>query len=257
MLSGKVAVITGASKGLGAGLAVHFALGGLRLGLCARRRPNLVAMTRPRVHDGHVEPPEPPLTASVDVTDFEALRAFCDTVVERFGVIDLWINNAGVLDPLGPIATADAKGVAHNLTVNVTGVAFGSMLFARHLRSRPGDGVLINVTSGVSRRAAVGWAPYSSAKAAVDQLTEVIGLEERAQGMRAYAVAPGIVDTDMQARLRASDEELVPDVGYFRQLKEDEAFNSPPWVAEKLLELAFGDLPPVRTRLSVPNEPRG
>src|ERR1700730_10487043 len=120
--AGKVAVITGASRGLGAGMAVHFAAAGLHLGLCARHRPSLVVNTRPTAHEGHFDQAEAPWRAAVDVFDHDAVAAFRDQVVDRFGRIDLWINNAGVLDPIGPLADADGAALARNIDVNVTGV---------------------------------------------------------------------------------------------------------------------------------------
>ncbi len=255
VLSGRVAVVTGASRGLGAGLAAHFAAAGLRLGLCARHRPELVAATRPRAHDGRIDPSEPPLVAAVDVGDPEALSAFAEAVVDRFGRIDLWVNNAGLLEPVGPLVEAEVDDVAAHLEVNVNGVFYGSMLFARHVHVRPGEGVLVNVTSGAARRPYVGWAPYCASKAAVDRLTEVLAQEEWGHGLRAYAVSPGLVDTDMQALIRATDDRRFPEAGRFRTAKADGAFNSSMWVADKLLELAFGDHPVRRTILRVPPDP--
>jgi len=248
-------VITGASRGLGAGLAAHFAAAGLHLGLCARHRPDLVAMTRPRAHDGRVDPAEPPLVASVDVVDHEALRGFADAVVTRFGRIDLWVNNAGVLQPMGPLAEAEPQEVAAHMAVNVTGLAYGSMVFARHVRSRAGAGVLVNVSSGAAQRSYVGWAPYCSAKAAVDRLSDVVAAEEAGHGLRVHAVAPGVVDTDMHAVIRATDVAKFPEVERFRALKRAGTFNSPQWVGERLLELAFGGLVSAPVVLRVPDEP--
>jgi NAD(P)-dependent dehydrogenase (short-subunit alcohol dehydrogenase family) len=254
-LSGRVAVITGASRGLGAGMATHFALEGLTLGLCARHRPDLVAATRPRVHDGLVEHAVPPVTAAVDVSDAAALEAFADAVVERFGRIDLWVNNAGLLAPIGPLADADPADLLRHVDTNVAGVLFGSRWFARHVRGREGGGVLVNISSGAAQRPYVGWAAYCGAKAAVDMCTEVVALEGRPYGLRAYAVAPGVVDTDMQALIRASDEAAFPDVARFKAMHEQGAFNSPMWVADRILDLAFGGTPIAPVRLRVPDEP--
>jgi NAD(P)-dependent dehydrogenase (short-subunit alcohol dehydrogenase family) len=254
-LSGRVAVITGASRGLGAGMATHFALEGMTLGLCARHRPDLVAATRPRVHDGKVEHAVPPLTAAVDVSDAAALEAFADAVVERFGRIDLWVNNAAVLAPMGPLADADPADLLRHVDVNVAGVLYGSRWFARHVRGREGWGVLVNVSSGAASRPYAGWAAYCAAKAAVDMATEVVALEGRPYGLRAYAVAPGVVDTDMQATIRASDEATFPDIAQFWALHEQGAFNSPMWVADRILDLAFGGAPLTPVLLRVPDEP--
>ncbi|MCB1808027.1 MAG: SDR family NAD(P)-dependent oxidoreductase, partial [Candidatus Competibacteraceae bacterium] len=86
----KVVVITGASRGLGAGMAQYFATRGLRLGLCARTQPTAPAGAQA-------------VTAAVDVTAPQALQAFAEEVENTFGSIDLWINNAGVLDPVAPL----------------------------------------------------------------------------------------------------------------------------------------------------------
>jgi NAD(P)-dependent dehydrogenase (short-subunit alcohol dehydrogenase family) len=100
-------------------------------------------------------------------------------------------------------------------------------------------GVLVNITSGAALGGYAGWGAYCMGKAAVDRLTECVQLEEASLGLRAYAVAPGVIDTDMQRTVRALDEERFPLVEKFRQLKRDEAFNSPAWVARKLLAIAF------------------
>ncbi len=253
--AGRVAVITGASRGLGAGLAVHFAGSGLHLGLCARHRPVLAARTRPTAHDGRVEAAETPVRAAVDVTDAVALGRFADEVVARFGRIDLWVNNAGLLGPIAPLSQADPAEVARTVEVNVVGVLHGSAVFARHVRARRGGGVLVNVSSGTAVTPYQGWAAYCTSKAAVDQLTRVVALEEARHGLRAHAVSPGLVDTDMQAAIRDADEDVFPQVERFRRVAVTGAFNSPAWVAEHLLALAFGPRPPEDVVLRIPDQP--
>ena len=254
-VAGRVAVITGASRGLGAGLAVHFAASGMHLGLCARHRPRLVARTRPTAQGGHVVSSEAPLLAAVDVTDRAALAGFADAVVARFGRIDLWVNNAGLLGPIAPLAQADGDEVARTISVNVVGVANGSSVFADHVRGRQGPGVLVNITSGAASKAYEGWAAYCASKAAVDQLTRVVALEEARHGLSAYAVSPGLVDTDMQAAIRASDSASFPERERFRQVAEQQRFNSPGWVGDYILWLAFGAPRPESVTLRVPDEP--
>ncbi len=219
-----VAVITGASRGLGAGMAGAMAAQGVRLGLCARTRP---------------DPPEAAesLTASVDVTDADAVERFAAEVVGRFGRIDLWVNNAGRLDPIGPLVDADPAALRSQLEVNVLGVLHGSATFARHVRARPGGGVLVNVSSGAATRPYEGWAAYGASKAAVEMVSEVVAREERGSGLAAYAVSPGMVDTDMQALIRSTPAGDFPAVGRFLQAHRDGAFNSPGWVARYVLEL--------------------
>jgi NAD(P)-dependent dehydrogenase (short-subunit alcohol dehydrogenase family) len=242
-----VAVVTGASRGLGAGMASAWAAQGVQTGLCARTRPDA-----PAGADS--------LTASVDVTDATSVDEFAATVVGRFGPIDLWVNNAGVLDPVGPLADADPGALRSNLDINVLGVLNGSAAFARHVRSRPGRGVLVNISSGGASRPYAGWAAYCGSKAAVEMITEVVAVEERRHGLRAHALAPGLVDTDMQALIRATPAEQFPDVERFHEVHRHGSFNSAAWVAAFILEQlvrgpdAEADPEPPTVRLRVPDE---
>ncbi|HSZ36126.1 MAG TPA: SDR family oxidoreductase [Acidimicrobiales bacterium] len=254
-VTGRVAVVTGASRGLGAGLAVHFAASGMHLGLCARHRPRLVARTRPTAQGGHIVSSETPLLAAVDVTDREALARFADAVVARFGRIDLWVNNAGLLGPIAPLALADGAAVAQTIEVNVIGVANGSAVFAAHVRERSGRGVLVNLSSGAATKAYEGWAAYCASKAAVDQLTRVVALEEARHDLFAYSLSPGIVDTDMQAAIREADPASFPERDRFRRFAELQEFNTPGWVGDHILRLAFGPERPDSVTLRIPDQP--
>ena len=218
-----VAVVTGASRGIGAGLGAYFASQGLRLGLCARSVP--------------VAPPGADVvSAAVDVGDAGAVHRFADDVVDRFGRIDLWVNNAGVLEPVGPLADADSAALERHVATNVLGVMYGTAAFARHVRARVGEGALVNITSGAAATPYRGWAAYCASKAAVDMVTEVVGLEEAGTGLLAYAVSPGVVDTDMQALTRATPADVFPDVGRFLRLHEEGAFLTPDWIGACILE---------------------
>lgn len=225
-LEGRVAVVTGASRGIGAALARSWSARGLRLGVFARGEPVL--------HEG----PDV-VSARLDVTDEKALAAFVCRVEERFGAIDCWVNNAGVLEPIAPLRDVDAEAFRRHLDVNLTGVFLGTRAFVRHLRAKRHQGVLLNVSSGAAQNAYAGWAAYCAAKAGVDRLTEVVQLEEADSGLRAHAVAPGVVDTAMQALIRETPAERFPALERFEALARDERFNSPAFVAERLLAIAF------------------
>ncbi len=127
----------------------------------------------------------------------------------------------------------------------MTGVLHGSAVFAEHVRAREGAGTLVNISSGAATNPYEGWAAYCASKAAVDQLTRVVALEEARHGLAAYAVSPGLVDTEMQAAIRATDPASFPQVDRFRRAATEHRFNSPAWVAEHILALAFGPEPPV------------
>lgn len=225
-LAGKVAFVSGASRGIGAALAEHFAERGLRLVLCSRTPPAR-------------GPSDDVLARALDVRDEEGVEALVLEAESRFGTIDLWVNNAGVLDPIAPVRDVEADAFRTHIDINLTGVFLGTRAYVRHLRRRSAPGVLINVSSGAAWSAYEGWGAYCAGKAAVERLTEVVALEEREVGLRAHAVAPGVVDTDMQALIRATPEERFPSAPRFHALKEAEAFNSARYVAEEFLALAF------------------
>lgn len=228
---GKVAVVTGASRGIGAAIARRFAERGLKLGVCARSTPVL-------------EDAEAVVSRELDVVDEVALQSFTREVVECFGRIDLWLNNAGVLAPIAPLRDIDAEAFRAHTDVNLLGAFNGTRCFAQHVRSRPGGGVLINMSSGAATNPYEGWGPYCAGKAGLEMLTRVVALEEAGSGLHAWSVAPGVVDTGMQTLIRESTQANFPMVERFRQRKRDGAFNSGRYVADEFLAIAFD---PART----------
>ena len=238
-------MVTGASRGLGAGMATRLAVLGFGLGLCARRQP-----APPEGADGRV------VAEAVDVTDAGAVDRFCAEVVARLGRIDLWVNNAGLLAPIAPLREADPAELRANVEANVLGVLYGSAAFARHVRARPGGGTLVNISSGAATKAYEGWAAYCASKAAVDHATRVVAVEEADAGLQAFAVAPGVFDTGMQAAIRATPVERFPAVERFREMKRADAYNSPAWVADHIVALMDHPAPDLPLVQRVPDEPR-
>lgn len=245
----RVALITGASRGLGAGVAARLLDRGLAVGLCARRLPTAPAGSAARC-------------AALDVRSSDALEAFAARVTDELGQIDLWINNAGVLDPIGPLREQAPEALQEHLEINILGVVLGSRVFARLVHGRAAGGTLINVSSGAAQTAYEGWAAYGASKAAVDQLSRVLAREGAPDGLRVVSLAPGVVDTDMQALIRDSTAVQFPAVDRFKTLKADDAFNDPAWVADRMLDVAgAGSAPwaessadPVVVR--IPDQPR-
>lgn len=239
-LTGKVVVVTGASRGLGAGLADRFGALGASLGVCARHQPGA-----PRGAVAH--------TVAVDVTDAPEVDRFAEEVTQALGPIDLWINNAGVLGPVGPQRHHDPRQVEEALRINVIGVANGTRSFTRLARGWPlASRVLVNISSGAARSPYEGWAVYGATKAAVDQYTRTVALEE--PHLRCHAVAPGVVETAMQEQVRALDETAFPAVDRFRQIHADGRASSPAWVADHLAAILLGALTPDDVLYRVPDE---
>ena len=234
-LSGRVAFISGASRGIGAGLAERFLECGMRLVLCARG-------------DSAIPSGEGVLARQLDVRDEAGLGELVSEAETRFGGIDLWVNNAGVLDPIEPLRDLSTDAFREHVDINLTGVFIGSKCYVNHLRRTMRSGVLINMSSGAAWKAYQGWSGYCAGKAGVERLTEVLALEEAASGLRAYSVAPGVVDTEMQENIRATPEARFPDRPRFLDLQRNDAFNTPRYVADQLLAIAFD---PERTETDV------
>ncbi|MFB0976519.1 MAG: SDR family oxidoreductase [Myxococcota bacterium] len=224
--SSRTAVITGASRGIGAGLAQHFAERGLNLGLCSRSEPALASS-------------DTTLSRKVDVRNEADVKRFAEDVGKQFGPIDLWINNAGVLAPMAPIRNVSADAFREHIDINLAGVFLGSQAYIHHVRETGAGGVLINVSSGAAWGGYAGWGAYCAGKAGVALLTQCIALEEEDAGLRAHAVAPGVVDTEMQAMIRDSSEEDFPALERFLEMKRDDTFNTVGFVADYILGLAF------------------
>jgi len=231
-LTDRVALITGASRGIGAGLARAFHRRGLKLALCARSEPDEaeVPQDAERVHYGRV-----------DVTDYGALERFAAEAEKRLGPVDLWVNNAGLLAPIGPLREVDPDAVRRHEEVNLLGVFHGMRIYLERLHATQRTGTIVNISSGAAVHPFEGWGAYCAGKAAVDMLTRVAAREEEPHGIRVYALAPGVVETDMQALIRGQDEHHFPDVERFRDLHASGKLLGPESPAAAILRLAFGD----------------
>lgn len=233
-LTKRVAVITGASRGLGAGVARAAFESGMSVVVCSRTAPALPE--GPRV-----------LSRSIDVSREDAVEELAHDALERFGRIDLWINNAGVLDPVGPLRDVSPDEFRRHIEINLLGTAFGSRAFVRALHATGRRGVLLNISSGAARHPYVSWSAYCAGKAGVDRLSECIAAEE-GDRVKVHAVAPGLIDSEMQAGVRALDREIFPALEKFLQAHEAGALVAPIDAGRELLALAFD---PARARAEV------
>ncbi|MGV8953774.1 MAG: SDR family oxidoreductase [Cypionkella sp.] len=194
-MQGKVVVITGASRGIGAAAAREFAKAGAKLALLARSGAEIDVLAGELGADA--------MALTCDVGDFAQVEAAFAAVVARFGALDVVINNAGVVDPIARLAEADAAEFAACLQINVSGVFHGMRAALPQMRAQ-GAGTIINVSSGAASNPLEGWGAYCASKAAALMLTRVGHLEEGAQGIRVLGLSPGTVATEMQVKIRAS-----------------------------------------------------
>jgi NAD(P)-dependent dehydrogenase (short-subunit alcohol dehydrogenase family) len=142
------------------------------------------------------------LVVRADVSLAQDCRAIVRQTLEHFGRIDALVNNAGMIEPIDPIAKARLRDWQRNWAVNVFGPVMLTRLALPHLLKSGGR--VVNITSGAAETAVAGWGAYSSAKAAINQLTRILASED--PGITALALLPGIVDTAMQATIRAHGE---------------------------------------------------
>jgi short-subunit dehydrogenase len=180
---GRVALVTGASSGIGAATARAFADAGLRVALCARRKDRLERLAvELTARGGEVT------VHAVDVTDALAVRGMVDQVAARWGRLDVLVNNAG----RGFVATLEqttAEELRELMEVNVVAV-LGATQAALPLMRRQGSGHIINVSSVVGRRAVPYRAAYSATKFALGALSEALRVELTGTGIAVTLVYP-------------------------------------------------------------------
>ena len=194
-MQGKVVIITGASRGIGAASAEIFAKAGAKVALLARSE---AAITQLAAGLG------PDATAlRCDVANPASVSAAVDAVMARWGRIDVLINNAGVIQPIARIADTDPQAWGDAVDINLKGVLHG-MRYAIPVMRAQGSGTILTVSSGAAHNALEGWSAYCAAKAGAAMLTRAAHLEEAEHGLRIMGLSPGTVATDMQLAIRAS-----------------------------------------------------
>jgi clavulanate-9-aldehyde reducatase len=187
-LDGRVAVVTGASSGIGEATVRALSGAGAGVALGARRTDRLQEVADSL--DG------PALVRAVDVTDEEQARAFVEAASQELGGLHILVNNAGVM-LLGPVAAADTDEWRRMIAVNLLGLLYCTHA-ALPLIERSGGGDIVNISSVAGRRADAGAAVYNMTKFGVHAFSEALRQEALHAGIRVTTVAPGFVDTELQ-----------------------------------------------------------
>jgi hypothetical protein len=232
------AIVTGHSKGLGAAIAFELLERGIPvLALARRRAEGLAERFHAILHQ-----------VELDLADGAALRAWLagpalDNFVQEASTV-LLINNAGVVTPVGPLQEQEPEAVLQAVALNV-GAPLA--LAAAVVRASPGrERRIVHISSGAARYAYPGWSVYCATKAALDQHARAVALDGDPQ-VRACSLAPGVIDTDMQAEIRATPEDRFPMRQRFVDMKDGGALTSPQEAARRLVGYAlaprFGEQP--------------
>ena len=187
-LDGRVAVVTGASSGIGEATVRALSAAGASVALGARRADRLQSVADSI--DG------PTLVHEVDVSDEEQAHAFVQLAHDELGGLHILVNNAGVM-LLGPVAGADTDEWRRMISVNLLGLLYCTHA-ALPLLEASGGGDVVNVSSVAGRRADPGAAVYNMTKFGVHAFSEALRQEALHAGIRVTTVAPGFVDTELQ-----------------------------------------------------------
>lgn len=191
MLTGKVALITGASKGLGKAIALAYAKEGAKVIINSRSEESIrpVAGEIEALGGEH-------LAVAADVSTKEGAEKLVGEAVERFGSIDILVNNAGILGPRVAIADYPEDEWKAVIEANINGPFFVSKATIPRMNE---GGSIINLVSGVSVEGRAEWGAYSVSKFGLEGLSQILAAELEERGVRSNAVDPGGMRTEMRA----------------------------------------------------------
>jgi len=206
LLQDKVCLITGGSRGLGRALAERFVAEGARVSICGRDSAALVEAQR-GVSSGEGAQV---FSMVADVGVWEDARRFVLRTVDRFGALDVLVNNASILGPRVPIADYPQKEFEEVLRVNLLGPYFMAKAVVPVMAERSG-GSIVNVSSGVGAVGRAEWGAYSVSKFGIEALTQILADEVREKGIRVNTVNPGRMATEMRRMAYPEeDQSLLP-----------------------------------------------
>lgn len=205
-LAGKVVIVTGASRGIGAAAGVALGEAGASVLLVARDVASSADIAQQIVAAGGKAE-----AVACDVSSYAACQAMVDLAQKRFGPVYALVNNAGVIEPIARLAEADPAEWARSIQINLIGAYYAVRAVLPGMLAR-GGGRIVNVSSGAAHRPLEGWSAYCSGKAGMAMLTRAIDLEHGAAGIRVFGFQPGTTDTDMQVKIRASGLNIISQI---------------------------------------------
>jgi NAD(P)-dependent dehydrogenase (short-subunit alcohol dehydrogenase family) len=197
-LKGEVAFITGAGRGIGAEVARVLAREGATVIVTARKRADAEGVAADIDRGGGRA-----IALGCDVSDPGSVDAAAAATQNKAGAVSILVNNAGTITPIGALHETDPLEWARNVQVNLAGAASAAHAVLPGMIAA-GRGTIINVSSGAAHRPLPGWSAYCAAKAGLAMLTRSLAADYAEKGVRVFGFQPGVVDTDMQATIRAS-----------------------------------------------------
>ncbi|HEY9537417.1 MAG TPA: SDR family oxidoreductase [Kiloniellaceae bacterium] len=228
-LTGKVAIVTGASSGIGRATAKLFAEEGANVVVAARGRPGLDKLVEEIEGAGGQA-----VAVAGDVRDEALAKALVDTARDRFGGLDIAVNNAGTLGEMAPVAELSTAGWRESIDANLTSAFLGAKHQVPAMVARGGGSLIFTSTFVGTSVGFPGMGAYAAGKAGVIGLVKVIAAEYGPQGVRANAVLPGGTDTPM-GRVVLTSPEMRTFVENMHALKR---MAEPEEIARSILHLA-------------------
>ncbi|MBO6510296.1 MAG: SDR family oxidoreductase, partial [Roseibium sp.] len=186
-LKGQVALVTGASRGIGEAGARSLAKYGAKVVLAARSGGDIERIAA-EIRDSGGQAS----AVTCDVADYADVAKAVQHCIDTFGGIDILVNNAGVIEPISRIETSDPDAWGNVIDINVKGVYHGIRAVAPHMLEK-GAGTIVNISSGAAVGALEGWSQYCSSKAAALSLTRCADKEFGDKGLRVVGLSPGTV----------------------------------------------------------------
>lgn len=224
----KVLIITGGSKGIGEGIVNAYLSEGFRVFSIARSSNAM--LTAKGVSQIAFD-----LAATYDIeAEFE--KIFALLTADKVGKITL-INNAGVLGKIGPLSKLDVATIENTFKLNTVVPFICSAAFCNLTKGWTAKKTIINITSGAASNPYHGWSMYCGSKAAVNMLTQTLAVEQADEqnGVKVLAIAPGVVDTEMQTQIRSASKADFKDIDRFVALKADGLLSNTTQVGKGIL----------------------
>jgi len=200
-LAGKVAIITGASRGIGEAIARCFVEHDAKVLLASRKEEGVKAVADKL----NATKPGSAVAMAAHTGKEDDCKALVAKAASQFGKVDILVNNAGTNPYFGPMIDTEMPAWEKTFEVNLKGYFWMAREVARHLRTREAKGSIVNVASIAGLQAAPLQGVYGCTKAAVISMTKTLAYELGANGIRVNAIAPGLIDTRLSAAIVSND----------------------------------------------------